>query len=138
MAKKSHDKTHTPVKRKDAGADSKGLNLFKWLLVAMLIAVMGFANSYYSQVDGPLRAAAAIIVVIIALLIASWTCQGRKAVGFCKQARVELRKVTWPTKPETLQTTLMVVCMVLVTALVLWGLDGLLVNLVGWLVGQRG
>jgi preprotein translocase subunit SecE len=138
MAKKSHGKAKTPVKQKDAGFDNKGLNLFKWLLVVVLIALMGFANSYYSHVDGPLRAAAAIVVVIIALLIASWTSQGQKAVGFCKQARVELRKVTWPTKPETLQTTLMVVCMVLVTALVLWGLDGVLVNLVGWLVGQRG
>ncbi|WP_438504165.1 preprotein translocase subunit SecE [Acinetobacter towneri] len=47
-----------------------------------------------------------------------------------KEARVEIRKVVWPTRQETMQTTLIVVAVVLVMALLLWGLDSLL----GWLV----
>jgi preprotein translocase subunit SecE len=47
-----------------------------------------------------------------------------------KEARVEIRKVVWPTRQETTQTTLIVVAVVLVMALVLWGLDSLL----GWLI----
>ncbi|TIR54961.1 MAG: preprotein translocase subunit SecE, partial [Mesorhizobium sp.] len=42
----------------------------------------------------------------------------------------EIRKVVWPTRQETTQTTLIVVAVVLVMALLLWGLDSLL----GWLV----
>ena len=47
-----------------------------------------------------------------------------------KEARIEIRKVVWPTRQETTQTTLIVVAVVLVMALLLWGLDSLL----GWLV----
>ncbi|MBP5143215.1 preprotein translocase subunit SecE, partial [Pseudomonas chlororaphis] len=47
-----------------------------------------------------------------------------------KEARTEIRKVVWPTRQETTQTTLIVVAVVLVMALLLWGLDSLL----GWLV----
>ncbi|MFO6237257.1 preprotein translocase subunit SecE, partial [Pseudomonas aeruginosa] len=47
-------------------------------------------------------------------------------------ARVEIRKVVWPSRQETTQTTLIVVAVVLVMALLLWGLDSLL----GWLVSM--
>ena len=46
--------------------------------------------------------------------------------------RSEIRKVVWPTRQETTQTTLIVVAVVLVMALLLWGLDSLL----GWLVSM--
>ena len=51
---------------------------------------------------------------------------------------VELRKVVWPTRQETIQTTLIVVAMVVVAALILWGLDKVFFWLVAWLTGQRG
>jgi preprotein translocase subunit SecE len=47
-----------------------------------------------------------------------------------KEARVEIRKVVWPTRQETTQTTLIVVAVVLVMSLLLWGVDSLL----GWIV----
>jgi len=49
-----------------------------------------------------------------------------------KEARIEIRKVVWPTRPETIQTTLIVVAVVLVMALILWGLDTFL----GWIISQ--
>jgi preprotein translocase subunit SecE len=59
-------------------------------------------------------------------------CIAIHAKGHCflwrwlKEARTEIRKVVWPTRQETTQTTLIVVAVVLVMALVLWGLDSLL------------
>lgn len=52
--------------------------------------------------------------------------------SLAKEARVEIRKVVWPSRQETTQTTLIVVAVVLVMALLLWGLDSLL----GWLVSM--
>jgi preprotein translocase subunit SecE len=47
-----------------------------------------------------------------------------------KGSRTEIRKVVWPTRQETVQTTMIVVAFVVLVALLLWGLDSLL----GWLV----
>ena len=60
------------------------------------------------------------------------TSKGRSFFVLLKEARVEIRKVVWPTRQETTQTTLIVVAVVLVMALLLWGLDSLL----GWLVSM--
>ena len=49
---------------------------------------------------------------------------------FIRQVQTEGRKVVWPTRQETVQTTMIVVAFVLLVALILWGLDSFL----GWLV----
>jgi len=51
------------------------------------------------------------------------TEKGAWAWNLAKEARVEVRKVVWPTTQETTQTTLIVVAVVIVVALILWGLD---------------
>jgi preprotein translocase subunit SecE len=115
------------------------LDVVKWLFVILLICAGLVANSYYqNQVAWALRAAGGIVVAAIAIAVALQTVQGQSAWNFIKGARVELRKVVWPTRQETLQTTLIVVLMVVVTALILWGLDSVFLWGVGWLTGQRG
>jgi len=49
-----------------------------------------------------------------------------------KGSRTEIRKVIWPTRQETTQTTMIVVAFVFVMALILWAMDSLL----GWLVSM--
>jgi preprotein translocase subunit SecE len=66
------------------------------------------------------------------------TTQGKKALTFIKGARTELRKVTWPTRQETFQTTLVVFVMVVIMALILWALDSLFLWLVSLLTAGRG
>jgi len=51
---------------------------------------------------------------------------------FIKEVQIQARKVTWPSSKETMQTTMMVIAMVIVMALYLWGSDSLL----SWLVKQ--
>ena len=53
----------------------------------------------------------------------------RPSLGeFVRQVRQEVSKVTWPTRTETMQTTLIVMLLVLLVCIILWALDGLL----GW------
>ena len=113
-------------------------NGFKWLLVVVLLIAGIVANDHYSNVSLAVRTAVGIVLVIILLLIASRTNKGHRAWGFVKGSRAELRKVVWPTRQETVQTTLIVVAMVVLTALILWGIDSLFMWAVGWLAGQRG
>ncbi|MEC8716811.1 MAG: preprotein translocase subunit SecE, partial [Pseudomonadota bacterium] len=51
------------------------------------------------------------------------------------EARVEIRKVVWPTREETTQTTLVVLALVFVMSLILWGLDSLLGLVVSSVIG---
>ncbi|MBS0349909.1 MAG: preprotein translocase subunit SecE [Proteobacteria bacterium] len=111
---------------------------FKWLLVLLVLIVGLGANYYFAQTAWAIRAAAGIVWGVIMVAIALWTTQGQKAWGFIKASRGELRKVVWPTRQETTQTTLVVMAMVLVTALVLWGLDTLFFWAVSMITGQRG
>lgn len=114
------------------------LNALKWGIVFLLIVGGIVANTYYSHVAWALRTAAGLVILAAALLVALQTTAGQQVWIFAKGARIELRKVVWPTRQETVQTTLIVVAMVVVAALILWGVDTLFFWLVGWLTGQRG
>lgn len=113
-------------------------DLLKWLLILALLVAGIVANYYFSSTAWAIRAAVGIVVVVIILFIAAQTAKGRNAWGVIKGARTELRKVVWPTRQETVQTTLVVVAMVVITALILWGIDSLFMWAIGWLTGQRG
>ncbi len=110
----------------------------KWTLAIALLLAGLIGNQYYSEISMPLRTLGWLVVLAISGFIASRTQKGRWVLQFFRDSRVELRKVVWPTREETTQTTLVVAAMVVVLALLLWGIDGILVWIIGWLTGQRG
>jgi len=74
----------------------------------------------------------------IAVWIALQTDQGRTLWNFVQDAQIEVRKVVWPTRQETIQTTFLVFIVVIITALILWGLDTLLGWAIRGLIGGPG
>ena len=50
----------------------------------------------------------------------------RMQLNFISDSRFEIAKVVWPSRGETTQMTIIVLVMVLILALVFWGLDTLL------------
>ncbi len=107
----------------------------KWALVVILIAAGIWANYHFSQIDWALRLAGWIVLACIVVAIALQTAAGRRAWVFAKEARGELRKVVWPTRRETIQTTMVVVGMVVLMALILWAIDSFLLWLVSLVSG---
>lgn len=81
------------------------------------------------------RALVAVAVVAVAGFIAATTEKGSAFLTFAKESRMEVRKVIWPTRQETNQTTLIVMAATLIMALLLWGLDGIIVRLVAFITG---
>lgn len=116
----------------------EAMNKLKWLTVILLLAAGLVANYYYSQIAWPLRFLAWLLGLPVVALIAFQTQQGKLALNFIREARVELRKITWPTRQETVQTTFIIAVMVVILSIALWGIDGVLMWLIGWLTGQRG
>jgi preprotein translocase subunit SecE len=106
-----------------AEAGEYQLDGLKWLVVLVIVAGGIYANSYYAAIEPLFRALAGVLIVAVAVGVALQTEKGAWAWDLAKEARVEVRKVVWPTTQETTQTTLIVVGVVIVVALILWGLD---------------
>lgn len=101
----------------------QGLDIVKWLVVIGIVLGGAYANMMYAYVGVFYRALAGVGLAGVAVLIALQTQQGRAVWNLAKEARVEVRKVVWPTRQETTQTTLIVVVVVFLVGLLLWGLD---------------
>jgi preprotein translocase subunit SecE len=78
---------------------------------------------------------ALVVLAAVAVLVALQTERGRNTWTLLREARGEIRRVVWPTRDETIQTTLVVLVLVLVFSLILWGLDSLLSWLVSTVIG---
>ena len=81
---------------------------------------------YFSEVSVLIRALVIIFSLVISLLIFFRTQRGIIFWQFLQGSRVEMRKVVWPTKQETLQTTLTVFIFVLILGIFFWLLDFIL------------
>jgi preprotein translocase subunit SecE len=112
-----------------AEAKSSPFNILKWSLVVVLVAAAVVGNQYYSDESLLYRVLAMVAIGAVAVFVALATTQGVAFATLVKGARIEIRKVVWPTRPETLQTTFIVLGVVLIAALILWGLDSFL----GWI-----
>ena len=102
----------------------------KWVVVIVLVAVAVVGNSYYADQSLLYRVLGILALAIVAGLVALQTAKGAAFWALVKGSRTEIRKVVWPTRQETIQTTMIVVAFVVLVALLLWGLDSFL----GWLV----
>lgn len=114
------------------------LNLVLWVAIAALLALGIWANYHYQMIDTSLRIIGWIVLVLAVLALGYVTTQGKKAWLFTKEARNELRKVVWPTRQETVQTTLIVIGLVILLSLIIWGLDSILLWAISFLTGHRG
>jgi preprotein translocase subunit SecE len=113
-----------------------GLDLVKWLGVLVLLTLMVAANYIY-EFSAVEKAASIVVLVGVAAFIAAKTSKGAAFIEFAKEARTEVRKVVWPTRQETMQTTIIVMVATLIVALALWGLDSILLSLVSFTTGLR-
>jgi preprotein translocase subunit SecE len=120
-------------KTEEAGS---GLDTVKLLVVAALL-VAGIYG-FYSFAEQPLwmRLAGLLVVVGAAVFVVLQTAVGRTVWQFALDSRTEVRKVVWPSRQDTLQTLLIIVVAVLLTALFLWAVDSLLFAIVRMLTGQ--
>jgi preprotein translocase subunit SecE len=107
--------------------------------LAFLLLIAGIAGFYY------LRDSAMVIRVIsvlaglaLAAAVISFTVAGRQFYAFSRESSEETKKVVWPSRKETLQTTGVVFAFVLVMAIFLWLVDASLLLAVKYLMGQEG
>jgi preprotein translocase subunit SecE len=108
-----------------------------WLAVAF--AVGGLWAFYYfdPQFNSLIRTLILLGSLVAAALVGWASAPGKELAGYVTGAyRIELRKVVWPTRQESLQATLMIAVFVTIFALLLAGVDWLLGLGVRSLIGR--
>ncbi len=116
------------------------VNIIK-LSVAFLLAAAGIAGYYYLQGSTIVFAEfLRVVSILLGLMLAAavlWTTEpGKRFFGFSKESVAEAKRVVWPTKKETLQTTGVVVAFAVVMALFLWAVDGTVAFAINKLMGR--
>lgn len=103
------------------------------LLLALLIVISAVVGFYvYADESLLYRVLAVLAAFGIAGFVALQTGRGRYFWSFFQDTQIEVRKVVWPTRQETVQTTLIVVAMVIVVAFLMWCMDLFL----GWSISS--
>jgi preprotein translocase subunit SecE len=122
----------------NAKAETQGgrLDSLKLWAAILLMGAGIYGYYYFADVMVVLRVLGLLAVAGIAVAVAYQTGVGRQVVGFVSGAQNEVRRMVWPTRTETLQTTMAVVFIVLVVGVFLWLLDMVLLRAVQFLTGQ--
>lgn len=106
-----------------------------WVAVAVLaVSIAGYY--YFTAYSDLVRVVGMLIGIAVAILIVAVSSFGKLSWSYIQGSRMELRRVVWPTRRETMQTTLMVVIFVLILAGLIWVLDIFLGYAVTLLTGR--
>ena len=119
-----------------AGASAKDTTLATLAVVGVLGGIVAFY--WYDEEALPLRVAMVVIGLAAGAALAWFSSYGREFLQFAQAARVELRKVVWPQREETIQTTVVVFIFAAVMGVFFWALDWVLTLMTRFLGGQSG
>ena len=105
--------------------------------VAFLLVAAGIAGFYALHESA---AVVKLLVILLGLLAAAgvvWTTEpGKRLFMFGKDSIAESKRVVWPTRKETMQTTGIVIAFAVIMALFLWAVDASLMVVVNKLMGR--
>ena len=107
-------------------------NYFRWSVGLVLIAIAIYGNSYYSLEPLLYRVLGVLVLLGLSTVVLLTTIEGKEALRLILESRTEIRRVVWPSRPETTQTTLIVIVAITIAGLILWGLD----SLFGWVTAS--
>ena len=119
-----------------AGASAKDTALMMLSVVALIAGIVAFY--WYDELALPFRVAMVLAGLAAGAGLMWFTWYGREFWQFAQAARIELRKVVWPERDETIKTTYVVFGFAVVMGLFFWLLDTGLTFMTRLLGGQTG
>ncbi|MFK7892722.1 MAG: preprotein translocase subunit SecE [Granulosicoccus sp.] len=111
------------------------LDNVKLAVAAGLVLAGLIAFYYFAEQSLLLRTIGLLVIAGIAAFVVYQTDLGKRTVEFFRDARTEVRKVVWPNRAETTQTTLTVFIIVIIVGIFLWLFDMLLAFLFRLITG---
>ena len=117
-----------------AGASAKDAALITLSFLVLLAGIVAFY--WFDESVLVLRVAMVIAGVAAAAGLMWFSWYGREFWQFAQAARIELRKVVWPEREDTIKTTYIVIGFAILMGLFFWGLDWVLTWMIRLLTGQ--
>jgi|SRR5581483_6770304 len=106
------------------------------LAMAAILVVAGLWGFYYIGTSPMIARIGVLLVSFVLAAAVAWTSDaGKRFYAYAQEAIAETKKVVWPSRKETTQTTGVVVAFVIVMALFLWIVDALLAWVVERVIG---
>lgn len=102
-----------------------------WVGMAALL-VGALLLTYLGHLPSAINVLIWILWLATTIVLGYFTEKGKQVYEFGQESYIELKKVTWPTRQETIQTTLIVMAVVAITGFVLWGVDSGMM----WIIGK--
>lgn len=107
------------------------------LVIAFLLVIAGIAGFYYLHDSAAVLKLAVVLAGLLLAAGVAWTSDpGKRFFTFGKDSVAEAKRVVWPTRKESLQTTGVVILFAIVMALFLWAVDASLMMIVDKLMGR--
>ena len=99
-------------------------------MMLSILIILGSFVLYYQDPLGLNTTLYKVLVLLVGLVLAAFVFfkapQGVRLNAFFKETKIELRKVVWPTRDETVKTTGMIMVAVVIVAIFLWIVDAIL------------
>lgn len=111
-----------------------------WLIAVVCLIAATLAPDYLAGHWAPatsvwVRIGMMVGLVVVALVCIALTHQGAAFKTLLKDAGVELRRITWPSKQETTTYTWQVIVVTIIAGILIWILDNIFNHVVGWILG---
>ena len=87
-------------------------------------------STYWMALATPVKVMVWIGWLVVFSLLSFFTSKGQQVWLFFNEAKIELQKVVWPNRQETVQTTTIVMIMVSVMGFILWAIDSLMMTII--------
>jgi preprotein translocase subunit SecE len=108
-------------------------------LVAAILLALGGIIAFYVLKSRPEAWASWVAMfggILLGVVLFAVSGYGRRFWRFALESRVELRKVFWPSRQETMTTTMVVLVFVVIASTFFWLLDLLLASATRFFTGQ--
>lgn len=109
-------------------------------MILSVAVLLGSIVGYYIFNDAhPVARVLGVVAgVVLSMFILYQTSVGKSWFQYLSLAKREVRQVVWPTRPETVQMTLIVFVVVILVGIFLWLVDMFFLWAVKLLTGQGG
>ena len=98
----------------------------KLVLAAVVFVAALYGYYHFAAISTTMRTVGMVAGIVLAFVIAAFTAPGRAAREYVKESQFEMRKVVWPTREETIRTTIVILIVVVIISALLGLIDVLL------------
>lgn len=123
----------------DVATTRSGVDIVLWLIAIVALISSTLISTYLPRYWAPATESITQLLitaglVLLAVICLAFTHQGRAFNVLLKDAGIELRRVTWPTKNETFKYTWQVIVVMIIVGFIVWLLDNLFNYLLGFIL----